>query len=115
MVPQFFLFAVPVAALLIVPVMMYFEYAHAYINSVSTFFLGAGAFYGIKNYVQGIGVLQTAGIVVLYCAMGLLCGWVSVSFRARLTGWAPRKEKNTDVKLQTEFEKKKMEGQQVHE
>ena len=75
------IFAIPVTALIIVPIMMYFEYAPFYISDVATFFVGAGAFYGIYNYVDGITIIQTSMIEMLYCVLGLASGWMTVLFR----------------------------------
>lgn len=78
---------VPVAALIVVPVMMYFEFAPKYISNVATFFVGAGAFYGILNYVADIHMPEAAGIVLLYCVLGLASGWMTILFR----NWYERK------------------------
>lgn len=77
------IFTVPVVALIVVPMMMYFEYSPWNISNVATFFVGAGAFYGILNYVDGIHVEEAAFIVLLYCALGLLSGWMTIFFRYR--------------------------------
>lgn len=75
------LLAVPVTALVIVPVMMYFEYAPWLVSNVASFFVGAGAFYGVLNYVDGIRILEAAWIVLLYCSLGLISGWMTIWFR----------------------------------
>ena len=75
------IFAIPVTALIIVPIMMYFEYAPFYISDVATFFVGAGAFYGIYNYVDGITINRHSMIEMLYCVLGLASGWMTVLFR----------------------------------
>lgn len=75
------MFAVPIAALLVVPMMMYFEYAPKTIGNVSVFFLGAGAFYAIFNYVSGATMVSTTLILLTYCLLGLASGWGTVTFR----------------------------------
>ena len=50
------------------------------------FFVGAGAFFGVNSYVEGIKMWQSAGIVLLYCIFGLLSGWTSIVFRKWLEG-----------------------------
>ena len=75
------IFAIPVTALIIVPIMMYFEYAPFYISDVATFFVGAGAFYGIYNYVDEITIMQASAIEMFYCVLGLVSGWMTILFR----------------------------------
>lgn len=75
--------AVPVTALIVVPFMMYFEFAPGCISNVATFFVGAGAYYGILNYVEDISRAQAAGIVMLYCIFGLASGYMTILFRTR--------------------------------
>lgn len=84
--PDLKLLTVPLVALLVVPFMMYFEFAPWCISNVAVFFVGAGAFFGINSYVEGIKMWQSAGIVLLYCTFGLLSGWMSVLFRKWLEG-----------------------------
>ena len=60
---------------------MYFEYAPFYISDVATFFVGAGAFYGIYNYVDEITIIQASTIEILYCVLGLGSGWMTILFR----------------------------------
>lgn len=73
--------AVPITALIVVPVMMYFEYAPWFISNVATFFVGAGAFYAIYSYVDEVSMPEAGGIVMLYCTLGLLSGWMTILFR----------------------------------
>ncbi|GAA0282339.1 hypothetical protein GCM10008922_46290 [Faecalicatena contorta] len=84
--PDLKLLTVPLVALIVVPFMMYFEFAPWCISNVAVFFVGAGAFFGINSYVEGIKMWQSAGIVLLYCTFGLLSGWMSVLFRKWLEG-----------------------------
>ena len=75
------MWAAPIVALIVVPFMMYFEFAPWCISNVAVFFVGAGAFFGIANYVEGVTIPGAAGIVLLYCALGLASGWMSILFR----------------------------------
>lgn len=75
------IWTVPVVALLVVPVMMYFEYAPWFAANVSTFFVGAGAFYAVLNYVEDIKIWEAAFVVLLYCSFGLASGWMTIAFR----------------------------------
>lgn len=85
--PGMGIWTIPVTAFIVVPIMMYFEFAPWCISNVAVFFVGAGAFFGINNYVGGIKMLQAAGIVLLYCVFGLASGWMSIRFR----GWLDSK------------------------
>jgi hypothetical protein len=75
------IWSVPVVALIVVPVMMYYEYATWYISNVATFFIGAGAFYNIFTYVPDVTIRQSAGIVIFYCILGLVSGFITIYFR----------------------------------
>lgn len=90
--------AVPITALIVVPFMMYFEFAPWCISNVAVFFVGAGAYYGILNYVDGISTVQAAGIVMLYCVLGLASGFMTILFRTRFErdgkGRKMKEEKN---------------------
>lgn len=89
--------AVPVTALIVVPFMMYFEFAPWCISNVAVFFVGAGAYYGILNYVDGINAVRAAGIVMLYCVLGLASGFMTILFRTqyerKITGMKAKEEK----------------------
>ena len=79
--------AVPLTALIVVPVMMYFEFAPAWISNVAVFFVGSGAFYGIYTYAGGMTILKAAGIVLLYCGLGLTSGYGTICFRRKYELW----------------------------
>ena len=51
--PDLKLLTVPLVALIVVPFMMYFEFAPWCISNVAVFFVGAGAFFGVNSYVEG--------------------------------------------------------------
>lgn len=94
LMPGMGILSVPIIALIIVPVMMCFEYAPKNINNVATFFVGAGAFYGVLNYVEGICMTEAAFIVLFYCALGLLSGWMTIIFRNKYEDWLKKRHKN---------------------
>ena len=73
--------AVPIVALIVVPFMMYFEFAPWCISDVAVFFIGSGAYFGIVNYVEGVTKVGAAAIVLLYCVLGLMSGWMTILFR----------------------------------
>lgn len=81
------IWAVPITALIVVPFMMYFEYAPWWIGDVAVFFVGAGAYYGIYNYIEETTMVGAAGIVLLYCFLGLLSGWATITFRKHYEIW----------------------------
>lgn len=98
--PWMGILAIPVTAFLVVPFMMYFEFAPWCISNVAVFFVGAGAFYGINSYVDGIRIWQSAGIVLLYCVFGLVCGWMTILFRSRYEKILADKNSRIDEKKQ---------------
>lgn len=81
LLPAIGIFCVPVTALVVVPFMMYFEFAHWTVNSVSVFFMGSGAFFGVYNYVKDITLWEAIAVVMLYCILGLGSGFISILFR----------------------------------
>lgn len=84
LIPGIGIWTVPVVALIVVPFMMCFELAPWCISNVAVFFVGAGAFFGINSYVEGIRMIQSAGVVLMYCVFGLASGWMSIVFRTWL-------------------------------
>lgn len=73
--------ALPITALIVVPFMMYFEFAPWCLRDTAAFFIGAGAFFGIHNYVSNISIMDTTFVVLLYCFFGLFSGWATSAFR----------------------------------
>lgn len=73
--------AVPLAALITVPFMMYFEFAPWFMSVVATFFIGAGAFFAIITYVEGISIPIASFTVLLYCLLGLASGYATIKAR----------------------------------
>ncbi len=90
--------AMPVCLVVLVTVIMQLENAPSLLNFVPSLFVGAGAFFAMASYVitdgSWGGYLQAAGIELLYCVIGLLCGWATVAFR----GWYEPRYVNVEVK-----------------
>lgn len=95
--------AVPITALLVVPAMMYFEYGPWWLSNTAVFFIGAGACYGIYNYVDEVTMPRAAVIVMVYCLLGLVSGWATIRFRTSCQAW---REGGTDEQLTETYQGK---------
>ncbi len=76
-------FAVPVVLLILVPVILYLDIAPELLSFVPAVFVGAGVFFGMMTYVPGATFTNTLFTETVYCVIGLIFGWATVSFR----GW----------------------------
>ncbi len=73
----------PVVLLVLVPLIIYGERLPESLNFIPAVFVGAGVFFGCMTYVPGAtftGIFTTEAI---YCVIGLIFGFVTVTFR----GW----------------------------
>ncbi len=75
--------AMPVTLLVLVPVILYLDQAPDYFNMVPAVFVGAGVFFGIMSYVPGASFGTAFVGELAYCIIGLIFGWMTVTFR----GW----------------------------
>lgn len=73
----------PVTLIILVPIILYLELAPDIMNMVPAVFIGAGAFFGIMSYVPGATYMTAFIGELVYCVLGLICGWMTVAFR----GW----------------------------
>ncbi|WP_409967279.1 DUF1097 domain-containing protein [Bengtsoniella intestinalis] len=73
----------PVTLVILVPIILYLDQAPDYFNMVPAVFVGAGAFFGIMSYVPGAAYGSAFTGELVYCILGLICGWMTVTFR----GW----------------------------
>jgi hypothetical protein len=73
--------AVPLAIAILVPIILYLELAPELFSLVPAVFIGAGAFFASMSYIPNAtyGTVTIAGAV--YCALGLVFGWLTISFR----------------------------------
>lgn len=75
--------AMPLILLILVPIVLYLDQAPELFNLVPAVFVGAGVFFGVMSYVPGA-TFQNAFVGEgLYCVLGLIFGWGTVTFR----GW----------------------------
>ncbi|MNI59651.1 hypothetical protein D3C73_1148240 [compost metagenome] len=76
-------FTVPVVLLIVVPIVIYFELAPSLLSYVPAMFVGAGVYFGFMSYIEGATYTGAAMTELIYCALGLLFGYITVTFR----GW----------------------------
>ena len=72
---------VPTAIFIIVIGVIYLEKTHELISFIPAIFVGAGVFFGIMSYVPGATFGNAAAVELIYCALGLFYGFVTVSIR----------------------------------
>jgi len=75
--------AMPAILLILVPVILYLDIAPEMINLVPAVFVGAGVFFGVMSYVPGATFANAFTGELVYCVIGLVFGWMTITFR----GW----------------------------
>lgn len=75
--------AMPAVLLVLVPIILYLDIAPEMLNFVPAVFVGAGAFFGIMSYIPGATFTNAFISEGIYCVIGLIFGWMTVTFR----GW----------------------------
>ena len=75
--------AMPLTLLILVPLIMYLEITPELINFTAALFVGAGVFFGIMSYAPGATFGSAFVGELIYCVIGLACGFCTVTFR----GW----------------------------
>lgn len=75
--------AMPLSLLILVPVILYLDIAPEMINFVPAVFVGAGVFFGIMSYIPGATFTNDLVSEGIYCVVGLVFGWMTITFR----GW----------------------------
>jgi hypothetical protein len=75
--------SVPLVLLILVPAIIYLELAPDLLNLVPAVFVGAGVYFGFKSYVDGATFTNVLVTESIYCVLGLVFGWATVTFR----GW----------------------------
>ncbi|MEG1633072.1 MAG: DUF1097 domain-containing protein [Oscillospiraceae bacterium] len=86
--------AMPVCLVIAVTVIMQLEIAPELFNFVPSVFVGAGVFFGITSYIPTTGYVQSATIEMVYCAIGLFCGFLTICFN---NWYIPKYVEKTDV------------------
>lgn len=82
--------AMPLVLLVLVPVILYLDIAPEMINFVPAVFVGAGVFFGIMSYIPGATFANAFIAEGIYCIIGLVFGWLTITFR----GWYEAKYVN---------------------
>jgi hypothetical protein len=72
--------SVPVAVSFIAFVVIFFEKVE-WLNLIPALFIGAGVFFAFMNYVPGATFSNAAITELVYCIIGLLLGFATVSLR----------------------------------
>lgn len=84
-------FATPVVLMVLVPIVLYLDIAPSPFNLVPAVFVGAGVFFGCMTYVPGATFTNILITESIYCVLGLIFGWGTVTFR----GWYEPKYVNS--------------------
>ena len=77
---QFGFFAVPIAAFVFVMAVIFMEKLPPF-DFIPGIFIGAGAMVCFLNYIDGATYTNASLAILLYCAIGLLYGFLTVTFR----------------------------------
>ncbi|MEA4934667.1 MAG: DUF1097 domain-containing protein [Lawsonibacter sp.] len=78
--------AMPAILMILVPVILYLDIAPELFSLVPAVFVGAGVFFGIMSYVPGAAFGSAFVSETIYCLIGLVFGWLTITFR----GWYER-------------------------
>ena len=78
--PALGFWSVPVAVGIIAFVVIFFEKVE-WLNLIPALFIGAGAFFAFMNYVPGATFTNAAITELVYCAIGILFGIITVNLR----------------------------------
>lgn len=81
LIPMLAFWAVPVAVGLIAFIVIFFE-KFELLNLVPALFIGAGAFFAFMNYVPGATFLNATITELVYCIIGLIFGFITITLRA---------------------------------
>ena len=81
----------PAILMILVPIILYLDIAPELFNLVPAVFVGAGVFFGVMSYVPGATFANAFVGEGVYCLIGLVFGWLTITFR----GWYEAKYVNT--------------------
>lgn len=73
-------FAVPAAAFVVVTAVIFVEKLPP-LDFIPAIFIGAGAMVCFLSYIDGATYLNASSIILMYCAIGLVYGYLTVLFR----------------------------------
>ncbi len=78
--------AVPLAIFIVVIPCICLERVPPF-DFVPALFVGAGTFFGFMSYVAGANYATAATTELIYCVIGLVYGWITVSLRGMYEGY----------------------------
>ena len=78
--------AMPLVLLVLVPIILYLDIAPELFSFVPAVFVGAGVFFGIMSYIPGATFVNAFIGEGIYCVLGLVFGWMTVTFRVWYEG-----------------------------
>ncbi len=78
--PALAFWGVPVAVGLVAFVFIFFEKVE-WLSLIPALFIGAGAFFAFMNYVPGATFTNATITELVYCAIGILFGYITVTLR----------------------------------
>lgn len=90
-------FAVPLAVFVIVIPVICLERIPPF-DFVPSVFVGAGTFFGIMSYVGGATYMTATVTELIYCALGLAYGFVTVALRTRYEAWVAEQDHALDMR-----------------
>jgi hypothetical protein len=75
-------FTVPSVMFVMVIILLQLERGPQLINFIPPVFVGAGAYFACMTYIPGTTLQGMFVTEVIYCSLGLFCGWMTVAFRS---------------------------------
>ena len=75
-------FTFPAAVAVVACCLIFFEKAPWWLSLVPAMFIGAGAFFAFMTYIDGATYVNAAITEIVYCAIGLAYGFVTIVLRA---------------------------------
>jgi hypothetical protein len=78
-------FAIPLAVFIVVFIVLYLEKV-PWFDLIPAMFVASGCFFGIVTYVPKAELCTAATVEMIYGAIGLLFGWITIEGKAYLSG-----------------------------
>jgi hypothetical protein len=75
-------FTVPLVMLVMVVILLQLERGPELINFIPPVFVGAGAYFASVTYIPNTTLSGMFVTEVIYCLLGLICGWGTIVFRS---------------------------------
>lgn len=73
---------VPLALLVLVIPVISLERV-PYFDLIPALFIGAGAFFALMNFAEGVTFVKAGVVEMIYCVIGLIFGWITVTLRVK--------------------------------